>query len=375
MKINFLVLCYFLLSSTFAVNLAKTLKLKGSATMLAPGQKEAVAITKKTTFPENASIVTEAKSFLIIKFNDGSKVTLGPKSKIILSKSSGPGNKNIIGLLTGKLKAKIIRNGEKKENKFYVKTRSAAMGIRGTAFQASFNPKANVTSLVTFQGKVAMAKIKTKATGKMASNNMREIDKVLKKNAVIVKKGRFAGVYNNMKKSTAPVLISPKQFTLLKINKSFGVEEKKIDQKEIDKELKKTKEEFSKLTLTADEKVQKASFSKKDGTLNQKSGGFVDLDSGIYVPPAKNSTFNKKLNIYESNENMGKVDNKGNYIPPAGVKLDAKKGFVAINSVGAKLTRKLNNQIAAQIIPPKKLKNKLDDLEDDVYNKYFKSDY
>ena len=39
-----------------------------------------------------------------------------------------------------------------------VKTRSAVMGVRGTKFQATYNPANKNTSLITVEGKVAMVK-------------------------------------------------------------------------------------------------------------------------------------------------------------------------------------------------------------------------
>jgi hypothetical protein len=137
-------------------------KVRGHVTVLPPGAIKARRVIKNQKLYEDSSILTTAKSFVQVRYLDGSTLNLGPKSKIVLVELKKKTGVGVISLLKGKIRASIAkrsaqnRNGK---NKFFVKTRSAALGVRGTVFQTTFNPQNDVTSLLTFEGKVAIAKI------------------------------------------------------------------------------------------------------------------------------------------------------------------------------------------------------------------------
>ena len=69
----------------------------------------------------------------------------------------------LISLVNGKIRSQVSKDvlarakdgGD--DTKLYIRTKSAAMGIRGTDLQVVFNPENNMTSLVTFEGEVVMA--------------------------------------------------------------------------------------------------------------------------------------------------------------------------------------------------------------------------
>jgi hypothetical protein len=237
-----------------------------------------------------------------------------------------------------------------------IKTRSAVMGVRGTKFQAGFNPTNGNTSLVTVEGKVAMVKakaiekkvvkevvketvvdesgkevikevVKEKAVtvAEVAADPDAELDALDKaletsQEAVEVPAGRFSGVSEAAADAapTAPTKIAPQQYNALA--KSMD-SEKKAEDVFTDKEL----EEAAKTSANT------------AGAVGQKAGGFVDFNTGIYVPPPKGSQKDAKTGVYIAKD-VGKVDAEtGDYIPPKGVKLDAKKGFVVDKEEVAKL--------------------------------------
>ena len=80
---------------------------------------------------------------------------------------------------------------DKDKSKLYIKTKSAAMGVRGTDFQVNFDRKSSATTLVTFQGAVAMARI-AEAANKAFDRNALE-STLRSKDAVLVQRGQFAG--------------------------------------------------------------------------------------------------------------------------------------------------------------------------------------
>lgn len=355
MKSALLLLTVLMSLSSFGAQTAKVLMVRGEVTALRPGDVDAIKVKKGQVLPEDTSILTAAKSIVRLKFADKSTMNLGPKSKVVVTKM--PEKKpNMINLLTGAIKAEVNKNSNKQSsNKMLIKTRSAVMGVRGTKFQAGFNPANGNTSLVTVEGKVAMVKkkaiekkvvkevVKEKVVDESGKEVIKEVvkekaisvaqavdpeqelemlDKALEtsKEAVEVPAGRFSGVSEAAKESTptAPTKIAPQQYNALA--KSMDSEKKAED-------------------VFTDEELEQAAKSSADtaGAVGQKAGGFVDFNTGIYVPPPKGSKKDNKTGVYIAKD-VGKVDEKtGDYIPPKGIKLDAKKGFVVNKEEVAKL--------------------------------------
>ena len=156
----FLLLSFFTIpmSQSWAQNIAKVMKIKGSATKLLPGSVEATQVSVGDELSEDTSIVTGPKSFIRVKFIDNSVMSIGADSKIVISEMSkdSPG---IISLLKGRIRTEVEKLQGEEEHKFYVRTRTAAMGVRGTEFQTIYNPDNHVTSLLTYKGEVAIVKL------------------------------------------------------------------------------------------------------------------------------------------------------------------------------------------------------------------------
>lgn len=378
MLITRMLVCSLLISlplSSFGAVIGKVIKVRGEATILEPRSAKASKLFKNKDIKEDSSILTKKGSIVIIRFKDKTRMVIGPKSKVIVQ-HVGKQKQGIVSLLKGKIRASVSKN-TKKNIKFVVKSKTAAMGVRGTTFQATFNPNNNVTSLLTFNGEVAIIK-KNKITQRKKVSIKELKEKLTSKNAVLVKEGRYAGVTDNLLKATVPVKISPKQFVLLKYNESFGVEKNNVSKIVIAKEIKAIEKVYSKDVTTKDK--ESGTFDKKKNRYKPRSGGLVDLESGIYIPPAKNSIYDNETKIYKVTNEVGVVTAIGDYVAPKGLKLDAKVGFVTIDKDGkneksetvAKLKR-LNQAIAGQIVKPKvRLKPTLDDLEEGSYDKYFK---
>ena len=155
------------------------------------------------------------------------------------------------------------------------------------------------------------------------------------KESVTVPRGQFSGVTPKLKKTTLPVKISPKQFTLLYKNDEL---KKPEELKDISKKDYITQ---------ADQKAPlEGVSSQKTGDFAPRSGGFLDLETGLYVAPGKKSQLNKKLGVYED-KSIGSLSSKtGKYIPPKGLKLDAEKGFVPeVDLIDEKEIKKLEEKI------------------------------
>jgi hypothetical protein len=292
-------------------NFATVTLVKGDVTKLIPHSTQGTVVNKGDQLPIDTSIRTGEKSLVKLNLNDGSTMNLGPNSKIILSNLSNK-DPSMINLLTGMIKAEVNKKGteEKKEGdiKMLVKSRTAVMGVRGTKFQSTFNPVNNNTSLVTVEGEVAMAKIKKDPIlaaqeahkpvdqSTMVKDLEATIEKAPAEEVTSVKPGQYSAVSEVADKPIEPVKIAPQQFEAI--------------------------------AETMGETNAKAVEVAADAS-NVKPGGFVDFETGIYVPPAADAKFDEKNQVYVA-ENIGKVDEvTGDYIPPEGIVLDAKKGFLA----------------------------------------------
>lgn len=352
MKLNTILFLFLLFLSTSnshsKANIAKVVKIRGKVTLLRPGGLEAVKVKMNDQLSEDSSIVTYRRSFIRIMFDDGSTVSLGPKSKIVVSKMNKKG-KGILTLLKGQLRSKVRGTDKKSKNhKLLIKTRTAALGVRGTEFQTIFNPENNITNLLTYKGEVAIAKVETaprtvksyeNSAHKIGTQKLSKTEEIqLKnklnekmesalqsKNSVVVKSGQFAGTLDSVKKATLPVNISPVQLDSLYANTELVKKPKsKVKLSKLG-DLKKKK--F--ILKTVKQEIPPEGVNDAvSGDFAQKSGGFIDIESGLYIPPEKSSVFSQEKNVYIA-QNVGNFDvQTGEYFAPKGLALKAGHGFV-----------------------------------------------
>lgn len=357
-------------------------KIRGTASILEIGEKEAKAAKEGQKIYKEASILTADKSFVRILLKDNSQINLGSNSKIVIDKTAFQ-NIGVVSLLRGIVRAvveKDVKDKDEKESKepkeskdkLYIKTRTAALGIRGTDFLTNYNPDNKITNLVTFRGKVAIIK-NTNQDLNIALNS---------KEVILVESGKFSTVTENLNNATEPVKISSVQFTGLKLNKEMD-QDFKISNVDFQKELSKTVKQYTELSKieSTSEKLASADYDAKNKILRPTSGGVVDLSSGLYVSPSETKeNFNNDLNVYEFKSDKGLVTETGSYIPPKGTILDPKLGFIADSQISKGVSSneilKLNNDLGPQVITPVKVKLKpsKEDLKgsgDDAYDKYF----
>jgi hypothetical protein len=318
----------------------KVIKIRGKISVLQPHTLKAILLKKGSFVYEDSSLLSSKASFALIKMIDGSRVTIGPKSKIVLSMVKKQGG-TIISLLTGKLRASIAK---KKKKHFFVKTRTAALGVRGTDFLTSYNVESRKTGLLTYNGSVAIKKVEKKiiidneSTATQKKKVVKEITKLLEDKPILTKVGDFTNV-GVMSEQAAPVVkVNIKQLTRLKLDNSLGVEKLKVNAQKI-------KEVEQELTKQIEKDIKQAPTKSK-----LTNGGLIDIDTNLYIPPAKKGTL------------IGKITPNGNYIPPKGLKLDAHKGFVAIKEDDQDRAEKLNEKLEDQVVP---------EPENPAYKRYF----
>lgn len=347
-KINLITLVLFtinLLNYAYAANrkiVGEVVATRGSVTVLFPGEYKARQAKIKLKLYKDSSVLTGDRSFVRIKFIDGSFLNLGASSKVVLTdyKKKEPG---MISLLKGKIRAQIPKKAKdqktKDDYKFYIKTRNAAIGVRGTDFLTLHNNEAGITSVLTFDGRVAVSSVEDSLLLPSVQKRVlgvldkRDLNSILNTgNTKIVTRGRFSGVVPAFKNSIIPVKISPKQFELLEKNGNLnfsGVGKiEKYEYEEDPKERKRLRE--------LAKKVKGAKATGYYDEINQefapKAGGYLDLNSGIYVQPEPGSEYDKKNNVFIVGKEFGTPDSQhGDYVPPKGLKIDNSKGFILEN--------------------------------------------
>ncbi len=353
--------------------IGKVVKVRGVVTQLSPGDRLATRLEVGQRIREEASILTRKKSFVQIRLDDGSNVNIGPDSKMVVTELDPKGN-GVVNLLKGKIRYDIKQNYEGNK-KFFVRSRNAAMGVRGTEFETLYNPENQVTSLLTYKGEVAIIKTednvdKSETNLKYAKRRMRNVNNKIileeepslidattkdmekafeKAKPQLVKRGQFSQTVKKIDNVSQPVKISPVQLNALFVNKEFEEPD--------ESKLKKANVDSSQAKLTLKPVDQEAPpegvYDPERKLYAPKAGGFIDRETGLYVPPSPDALFDQNNKVYVAS-NIGDIDeNTGAYVPPFGLELDAKNGFVA-----NKLKKETPPSLMAQVLETKEKLNK-----------------
>lgn len=343
LSISLLVICSQTLTFANPKGVAKAIILKGKVEAYNPKTKKRISLKKGSWVQEGIMIKTHKKSFVKFLFIDKSQMNLGPKSQIAITKF--PKKKaGIITLMKGSLRSKVTKNyldmKNKNKSKLFIKTKTAAMGVRGTDFLVTYNPENRNTALVTFSGAVAMAQLNDSI--KNIKNSQRVLERIVSSDkAVIVKKGQFSGVSpGKTQRATIPVKINPGQLESMRESngtksgddqssskikseskKKFrsvippGVDAKKFSnntkvENQIEKVIgvKQTKDvmdKFGKQVVNADSPPPEGMVNKITGEIAPPAGGFIDMGTAQYIPPPPGSAFDVATQTFIPPAEMG----------------------------------------------------------------------
>ena len=274
-------------------------------------------------------ITTSDKSFIKIIYANGGIIAVGPKSTIKLMKQAAQ-QVSSIGLLKGQLRATFDKRNSN-NYKFLIKTRTAALGVRGTDFHVIYNPDNNVSTVLTYEGKVEFAE---NNSGDLMSQKEFENRKKIQ-----IPQGHISGVFYNAAKASAPIKISPLQFALLEANHDLkeGSGQKVVRPKEsksIESKDDLSKKDDSIIPVPKNFLNDEYFEDKVKGNLTIKSGGYLDLKTGIYIYPPEESEYDAKNDLYYPPIEFGGVDEEsGEYVAPPGLILHPLKGFMFTTDV------------------------------------------
>lgn len=325
------------------------------------------------SIPEGAVLQTAEKSFVKLIFIDKSQMNLGPNSQMIIN-SFPKKEAGIITLVKGQIRSQVTKDymeiDDKTKSKLYIKTKTAAMGIRGTDFQVNFNPENQNTSLITFEGKVAMAHI-DKATREDRFDQGRLERVVSSDKAVMVEHGQISAVNLNVaERVMAPTLLGTKQIEALKENETGVKESSESDKKQYRNPLPPGADSaaFSNATPEAVKSSDGSAKNDPNGFFNAKTGEYklpagsiIDLSTVNIIPPPANAVFDPNTKTFVVPESYGKIDKStGEYKAPAGLALGADGKFVMVDAEAYSKSQAVNKEEKKE----EKKEDKKDDAKD-----------
>jgi hypothetical protein len=266
-------------------------------------------------------------------------MNLGPNSQMVINVFP-PNDPGIITLVKGQLRSKVTKDymemDDKNKSKLFIKTESAAMGIRGTDFQVNYNEENHNTSLITFEGAVAMSHINH--SEKELMFDQRQLEHVISgEKAVMVKRGEISAINLNISEmAMVPTKLGMGQIQALKENET-GM---KVA---TDTTLNATNKQFrspippgidgSLLASTprvtdtdtkgkSENNTAKGFFDQKTGQYKLPAGSIIDLNSVNIIPPPVNAVFDNNSKMFVVPVSFGKIDpSTGEYKAPEGLKL------------------------------------------------------
>ncbi len=312
---------------------------------------------------EGMVIQTAAKSMARLVFIDKTQITVAPQSQLeitSLKKNEPPMLSLLNGAIRSKVQEQLVEPSQRKD-KLLIKTHTAAMGVRGTEINVSFNSKNKLTNVITYHGELKMAQ--KEASSEVDASNIHEL--IDGSNGVSIPEGRFSSANPALgDKTTIPVKLSPPQFYGMKNNPDFNTSSATHQQDNFrsiilpgvrpstmfvnQKALKNTLTE--QVSSTTDNKnadavslVQSSPDIQDDpppegfrdsstGRLAPPAGGLIDQNTGIYLAPPPGSVYDENTGVYTLPANYGTLNPAtGEYHPPEGFVLNDNGEFLANN--------------------------------------------
>lgn len=217
----FLYLFLFTCVNAFAntAGVASVVKFKGEIQFENPDTGEKGVLTEGMWLKEKVIIRSSPKSFARLLFIDKSTMTVGPNSEVEI-KQFPKSEAGVINLLKGKIRSEVTKNylemKDKDSSKLYITTKTAAMGVRGTDFQVTYNDVNHSTGLITYSGAVAMNRFRENFSAQNMINT-RELETIVRApEAVLVVKGQFSKASEQDDKPIAPLKVAPAQLYQMK---------------------------------------------------------------------------------------------------------------------------------------------------------------
>lgn len=257
---------------------------------------------KSATMGESVSdtseIQTGSESFVRIQLKDQSLIIVSPQTQAKLGKylNEKKAQKPEINIINGAVRAQVIPTPNptnETPTKLRIRAKSAIAGVRGTDFRVFTVESADRVGVLNFNGVVTL---------QTEGNEPKPI-----------RQGEYSTV-DSQGNIAEPVKVNPSQLAALAGDGS-GQSAKKTE------EAPKANQVISTLPPGMDA-AKVFGNGTEAGAPSTRAGGFIDLSTGVYIPPPPGSNFDPNTNMYIPSAVVGNVDpNTGAYIPPKGFEL------------------------------------------------------
>lgn len=358
MKALFLILIFSVTSLAYAQGkkVAVVKIVRGEVDVLTLGKTTKLKVDDWVV--DGSVVKTSDKSFAKLVFIDKSQMNIGPNSEMKIEKFSG-NDSGVIDLVKGKIRSQVTKDYlqmNKDKSKLFIKTPNAVMGIRGTDFMISTNGKN--TAAILFEGEVVF--------NKMDSRGVSNTDKLeaMVDQGVRMHPGEFSVVEQNRPQPTVPSLLNIEQRVILEKNDSFERNPGNADSEEAKKSVvpegldgKVVSNDTGALKSEAPASEVKSINGSADpdgyvsgDKIKPANGSFVHVESGIIIPPGKDSVLDSNTNTYIPGPETGKVGSDGSYQPPKNMEITG-DGKIMVVVTGGDGQRKI-----VEVPPPSPVK-------------------
>ncbi|WP_102344797.1 FecR domain-containing protein [Bacillus sp. Marseille-P3661] len=142
-----------------STRIAITKDVKGKVYMKKGGGKKEFGVKDGFSLSQGDTVRTGVKSSTNIVYDDGSKSTIGPTSKVVISKlkNDESSKKTKIKMLSGKI-WNSIQSLTNANDEYEIETPTSVMGVRGTLFLVTTSPLDNSTKVVVLDGEVGASR-------------------------------------------------------------------------------------------------------------------------------------------------------------------------------------------------------------------------
>ncbi len=327
-------LILFLCTSAMGAPVARAVLVKGTVTQSHAGVES--PLVQGSEIGEGAVIRTGEKSVVKLVFIDSSQMVVAPKSEMRVEKFSGK-DAGIIDLVKGQIRSKVskdyLQQRDQTRSKLFIKSQTAAMGVRGTDFLVTATPEN--TAVVLFEGEVAFNQ-------HSPGSDPVDLDEVVDR-GVRIAPGEFSTAGLDSGAPTVPAVLNIKQLERLEGNDSFDVDRSPAS---IPDEGKRSvvppglsgetaasaapalQSEFSADVLDASGASSDARGYIQDGKVRPANGSFLHLDTGTVVPPASDAVFDPISKSFIPAPGDGTISASGDFVPPENITITAKGNIV-----------------------------------------------
>jgi len=264
-----------------------------------------------------STLKTNEGSFLVLVFQDNSRIGLAPSTEIKVSSFSdkSPG---VIDLSKGRIRA-LVSGDKNTSAKLFVKTPSSVLSVNEGEFLSSFS---NLhSSTIVFDGEVYLNNYP-----KVEEESEIDLEKISKE-GILLKSGEFSVVPDADKKPNPPVLLNILQKEQLEKNKEFVVDSSPFSSgmmeyksvvpyglsgKLVSNNFEILSSELSNVGVAAKSK----NISDNEAIIKPLSGSYLQIETGKIIPPGHSAVPDINSGTFVLGVETGAVAIDGSYIPP-----------------------------------------------------------